>query len=228
MDKQVQGQNQTNQQNKKRSNNSLYLILLLLLGISLGFAALTTQLNILGNTTVTKQKWDVHFDNVQITDAKLGRPGKDLKDAEKDNLALSDIGTAALKDGSTTEVEFNARLDLPTDYFEFTVDVVNAGSVDAMLSEVTNPIAMTTTGWDDYLDYTVTYADTDSTAIAVNDKLSAGSHVTVKVRVTYKSSVDAAKLEAMEEDTTFASTYSMTYVQATTAANALSFEVANS
>lgn len=219
MDKQVQGQNQTNQQNKKRSNNSLYLILLLLLGISLGFAALTTQLNILGNTTVTKQSWDIHFDNAVESTASVGRNknGSELK--------VSDLGEVNIKTGDT-EVEFEASLDMPKDYYEFTVDVVNDGTIDAMLSTVT-PISLTTEQAK-YLTYTVTYADADSTAIQANDKLAAGNHVTVRVKVFYKENVTADDLKNIPEGgSKFSSVYSMTYVQATTAANDTGLEVEN-
>lgn len=210
MAKQSQSQNK---KQERRSNKSLYLVLLLLLGISLGFAALTTQLNILGNTTVTKQSWDIHFENEQETTTALNRSGKDYAGTQKANLTVADLGEVNIK-ANTTEVEFAAKLDLPSDYYEFTVDVVNKGTIDAMLSTV-SPITLTAQQ-EKYLTYSVAYAD--GTAIEANDALAAGKKVTVRVRVSYKD-IDNATFNAVADGgETFASVYSMTYVQATTSA----------
>ena len=42
------------------------VLVILLLGISLGYALLTTNLNIVGTTVVKDNKWDIYFDNVQV------------------------------------------------------------------------------------------------------------------------------------------------------------------
>ena len=47
------------------------VLVLLLLGISLGYALLTTNLNIVGTTVVKDNKWDIYFDNVQVSSGSV-------------------------------------------------------------------------------------------------------------------------------------------------------------
>ena len=42
------------------------VLFIILLSISLGYALLTTNLNIVGTTIVKDNKWDIYFDNVQV------------------------------------------------------------------------------------------------------------------------------------------------------------------
>ena len=49
----------------KRKINKKTIIILLLL-ISIGFAYLTSTLDLNGITFLSKQTWDVHFENVQV------------------------------------------------------------------------------------------------------------------------------------------------------------------
>ena len=53
---------------KKKKNSSFVVIaLLLIVTISIGYAALSTTLNINGTSTIKTQNWDVHFANVKAT-----------------------------------------------------------------------------------------------------------------------------------------------------------------
>ena len=47
--------------NKKNSKKTVYLILVLILGISVGYAALSATLKINGTSTIKSAKWSVHF-----------------------------------------------------------------------------------------------------------------------------------------------------------------------
>lgn len=53
-----------NNEKKGRGSFIAILVLVLVLGISIGYAALSTTLNINGSTTIGKSSWDVHFANV--------------------------------------------------------------------------------------------------------------------------------------------------------------------
>ena len=114
-----------NEKKKQKKHREIYLVLLLLLGISVGFSYLTSQLDIIGNTTIKKQSWNVHFDT-PVVDQNATVDGGSRK--------VKDRGTVALKNGSTLEVDFTANLEYPGDYFEFTVPVKNAGTIDAMIA----------------------------------------------------------------------------------------------
>ena len=48
--------------NEKKS----LILVLIILFISVGFAILATQLDIKGTTTIVSNKWDIHFENIQV------------------------------------------------------------------------------------------------------------------------------------------------------------------
>ena len=106
---------------KKKKNNerksNILIVLLLLLVISIGFSALTANLSIIGNTLVSKQTWDIHFESP----TKVG----------------GNVDATSLELTNSTTVDFSADLLKPKDSYEFSVDVVNNGSIDAMISSIT-------------------------------------------------------------------------------------------
>ena len=174
----------------KRNKKSFIFVLILCLGV--GFAFLSTQLNITGNTSVSGNKWSVYFDNIQITEGSV--------DA---SVVPTTTGT------TTTSVEYIVNLDKPGDFYEFTVDAVNAGTIDAMIESIT----MTSLNEDvaKYLSYTATYLD--GTTLAQNDVLKKNSTVTYKVRVEYKKDIEATDLD--EDGVNLTLTFGVNYVQST-------------
>ena len=103
----------------RRKNKSIYIVLIViaLIGITIGYAVINTTLNINGKSSISKNTWDVYFDNVVVKDGSV--------EAVK-------IPTVTDK----TTVDFEVALNLPGDFYEFTVDVVNAGSIDAMIESI--------------------------------------------------------------------------------------------
>ena len=168
------------------------VLVLLLLAISLGYALLTTNLNIVGTTVVKDNKWDIYFDNVQVSSGSVT------------------ASTPAIDTAKTT-VSYSVTLNLPGDYFEFTVDAKNAGTIDGMISAVSSKLNGTEiTTLPNYLEYSVTYSD--GIAIQNNHLLEAGKTETYKVRVGYKKDISATDLPSTEQ--TLNLTFSVTYVQA--------------
>ena len=53
---------------RMRRNNTIILFVVLLLSISIGYALINTNLKINGTANVTKQTWDIHFENIQVTE----------------------------------------------------------------------------------------------------------------------------------------------------------------
>ncbi len=104
-------------------------------------------------------------------------------------------------------IVFDCNLEVPGDYFEFTVDLVNDGLVDAEIEEIIK------TGLTDnikkFLDYNVTYLN--GREIKVNDKIKAGTKETLKVNVTYKEDITAEDLPATDEEAELA--FDITMVQ---------------
>ena len=176
---------------KKKSGKKvvLSLLALLLLTITVGYAALSTTLNINGTSKINNATWDVHFANLVVTSASVS-------------------ATKAATIDSATEIDYNVELIKPGDFYEFTVDVTNTGTIDAKLGAA--PILNGVSAEQDvYTNYTVTYSD--DTAIHANDKLAAGATKKLKVRVEFDRNITNSQLptEAQPLNLTFA----MNYVQ---------------
>ena len=92
------------------------MLLVLLVTLSIAYAALSTTLNISGNAEVSAANWDIYFDNISL-----------------DSGSVSDV-VPTIVDGK--KVTFSATLNKPGDYYKFTVDIVNNGSIDAMIDSI--------------------------------------------------------------------------------------------
>ena len=185
---------------RRKKNSFVLLLLVLLLGIGLGYALLTQTLNIIGSTTIANSTWDIHFDNVQVTEGSVS-----LEEGDS---------AASIDQNNNTIVNYAVTLNLPGDYYEFTVDVVNAGTIDGMVGEVISnynnvPIS-TTNPLPDYLIYSVTYED--GVEIEENHLLEAGDTDTYRVRVEFDSAVTGDNLPS--DTQTLNLSFGVEYVQA--------------
>lgn len=176
-----------------RSNKTNYLvaiIILLLVSISIGYAALSSTLNINGTSNIAKTIWDVHFENIVVTAGSVTATSSPTVSGDK--LA----------------VNYVVPLTLPGDFYEFTVDVKNSGSISAKLSQAPVISGVNTTQ-DVYVNYMVTYSSGDE--IKSGDTLNAGASTTIKVRIEYDENITAGDLPS--EAQTLNLSYSMNYVQ---------------
>ena len=176
-----------------RTNYIVIALLVLVIGISIGYAALSATLNINGSSTIGKASWDVHFANIIETAG-----------------GVTATRPAAITAGQTTEVTYEVTLPTPGTFYEFTVDVVNAGSLDAKLSadaavEGVSPAQAV------YTKYSVVWSDT-GVAPRTGDVIGAGERKTAKVRVEYNKDVTAAQLPTTNQVLTL--TASMNFIQA--------------
>ena len=105
--------------NKKRRN--VLLLLVVLLGISVGFALLSTTLFINGSSTIKGNTWSIYWDGDSI--------------AETQGSVTADTPAAIVSGTDNQEIQFAVNFDLPGDYYEFTVDAVNAGTIDGILKQ---------------------------------------------------------------------------------------------
>ena len=166
------------------------ILLLLVVGISVGYAALTTTLNINGSTTIEKASWDIHFENLVKSDGTVPATME------------------ASIDSTKTLIEYTVMLTKPGDYYEFTVDMVNKGTIDAMISEVLKEGL--STEQEKYIEYTATYSD--GVELEEKDYLKSGETQNIKVRVKYREDITAAELPT--EETTLNLKFQVTYIQA--------------
>ena len=174
---------------KKNKKNLIYSILLLiLLFIGIGYAYLTSNLSITGSTEIAANSWNIHFENIQITEG---------------SVAIETGGSAATVNPSDdTEVTYSIKLNRPGDFYEFTVDVKNDGTLDGMIESISSTLSINNatpieilsdnSNLPAYLNYSVTYSD--DIAIEPNHELKAGNKETYKVRVEYKKNITAGQL----------------------------------
>ena len=176
----------------RRKNKSLYLILIvvILLGISIGYAAISKTLMINGNSEVKENTWDIHFENIQVT---MG--------------SVTAIKKAVIED--ELSVDFSVNLNLPGDFYEFTVDVVNSGTIDAMLDNVVK-IPELTEQQTKYLNYTIEYINNEQ--IEPKQLIKSSEYVRYKVRVEYKTDLTEEDLPTITETLNLG--FTVNYVQA--------------
>ncbi len=162
---------------KKTKRRTKYLLLLLILFISVGYAILQSNLTITGTTSIQDSKWDIHWNNVVITTGSVSTSNADK----------------ATIDNTKTTVNYNIVLDKPGDFYEFTVDAVNEGTIDGMIDVISsklNNVEITTLPA--YLNYSITYSD--GVPLQKNQELKANSSETYKVRIEYKRDIEASQL----------------------------------
>lgn len=180
---------------KNKKTIMVILLVVLLLVISIGYAALQSNLTITGTTGISNTKWDIHWENVQITSGSV-------------STSTADKATI---DSSKTTVNYNIALANPGDFYEFTVDAVNDGTIDGMVSTVTSKLNGTTiTTLPEYLQYEVKYAD--GLAVHENHLLEAGATESYRVRVAFKRDIDASQLPTSVQ--TLNLSFSVVYQQA--------------
>lgn len=108
---------------KYRNMKALVVVVLIIVALSLtiAFAAMSRTLIINGNARVSSADWDIHYQNLQSS--KTG--GATIVEAPtiKNNIETNE--------NSTVISDFVVSLTKPGDSVTFSVDVINAGGIDA-------------------------------------------------------------------------------------------------
>lgn len=182
---------------KRRKNNKIYIVLLLVLFISIGFAYLSATLNINGLANITGNSWKIYFDNIQY-----------VRGQEYEITAPTATGK------TTTSVSYEVFLPSPGDTYKFNIDVVNEGTLDAMV-KVVNDTELTSQQ-KVYASYYVTYND----GISADDYqlLPKNSRDTLSVIVSYNK--DIKEEDMPTEDKSITVKFHLEYEQATSKAKA--------
>lgn len=171
--------------NKKVLYGLVALALVLsVVGISIGFAAMSTDLTINGSAQVVPSTWDIKF-----------------KDLSAPTIAgAAEVTTAPTITSDTHIGNYAVKLTKPGDSVTYTFKVANDGSIDAVLTDFIKATpTFTGTGATAEADativqnnfvYTVTYSD--DTAITKNtDELAKETFKTVKIVVGYNANATA-------------------------------------
>ena len=209
--------------NKKRKN-SMMLILILVLGISIGFAALATTLKINGTAGIAKNTWNIYWSNAVVTAGSVSNTPPIIDNAQGDPE----------KTRARWEVTFNQ----PGDFYEFTIDATNAGSLDAVItgidSKIDNDSIISTDAQTgelvianpspvpSYIKYSIKYANGND--LAINDPLPKADDSTTpstpttrkyRVRVEFdRDNVSVDDINDMTDDISYSFTFAVTYGQA--------------
>jgi len=179
----------------KKRHMSILVLLLLVVGIGAGYAALQTTLKINGSTTIGAVTWDVHFENPQKT-------------------ANSNVdGTITIADGEDgkkdTKATYTTSLAEPGDKFEFTIDVVNKGSIDAKLKS--QSLGELTDAENILMNYTVNGVPANNTVLTKKVDASTFGHYTITVTLEYNPNITAEQLPGTAQ--TIEKEISLVYVQ---------------
>ena len=156
-----------------RDRKVLYIVLCFIMisvfTLTIAYAALSVTLTIQGSARVTSSDWDIYLGNQKI---------------EESSVADSTLSV----DG--TEANFNATFNIPGDYYEFTIDIINAGDIDATVTSVNK--SSLTQEQAKLFNYTVRYENGSS--ISANQKLDKGSYLRLLVRVEYRKDINNTDL----------------------------------
>ena len=174
---------------RRNSRKRMYITLgLLILLLTIAYAFLTSNLSVSGTSNIDDIRWDIHFENAQSTSNSTVTP------------TVPPSAPAASK---LTTISYDVTFNEPGDIYEFTIDTVNGGTVDAMIESYTSKIkvgngeevviASNKSNLPSYLDYDVTYSDGGQ--ILANHQLLRGASETIKVRITFKSGLTIAQIE---------------------------------
>ena len=163
--------------NKKQRKVLTYL--LVVLGITIGYALLSTTLKINGTAGIKSNRWDIHWENVQP------------------NAESTVTAEEPVIDTARTKVTYEVNLELPGDFYEFTVDAKNGGTIDGEITKVdhkvyaiVNDVVSTeATTLPSYIKYSIVYDGTENPP-AMGDVLESGEKQTYRIRIEYDSNSD--------------------------------------
>ena len=174
----------------KNKKNYITLIMIFMIGVTLGYALLNTTLNITGKSNISKNTWDVYFDNVLVSEGSV----EAVKSPTIEN---------------STTVDFEVELGLPGDYYEFSVDVVNNGTIDAMIESLVKEPELTDMQ-KKYLNYSIEYEN----GIDISSKQLVSKESFVRLRVMIEFRTDILDIDLPQNNESLNLGFTINYVQA--------------
>jgi len=174
----------------KKNSVSISLLLLLLLFLSVGYAYVSTSLSLTGNTEIASNTWDIHFENLEVSN---------------DSSVVD--GEIAIDPLDSTKINFDISLGNISDRYIFTFDIANSGTLPGMIS---SSYLTGITGEDtELIDYTISYLD--GFAVSDGDIINAGENKTIKIEIKFKDGLTIDDLP--EEEIIYNVTYDLNFVQ---------------
>ena len=157
-------------QNRKIQFIILITLVCLVSTMTLAYAALSATLSIIGSAEIQNASWNVHFDNIQV------------------NPGSVDISPQIVNNNKIT---FSADLKNPGEFYKFTVDVVNNGTIDAMIESIIKTPELSTEQ-KKYLRFEVEYSSGQS--ISSKQILKAKETKTISVLFSFRNDIPVSDL----------------------------------
>ena len=152
---------------RKKSQYIVGIISIIILALTIGYSFLSVHLKVNGLAHVTLF-WDVHFDNIVVNTNSVSLGSEDYSPTIDSNNGL--------------KLNYKVTLTNPGDFYEFTFDIVNAGTIDAMI-DTFEPFILNTP---ENISYQISYVD--DVAIENKQRLKKNSVEKIKVRLEVISS----------------------------------------
>ena len=180
----------------RKKESLLMLIILIVAFLAIGYAYITTTLSINGTTDVDSNTWNVYWDNIEVATG---------------SITGSQVITPPTINNDKNKVSYHIRFKEPGEYYEFTLNAINAGSIDAMIDKIITKLNnVEVTSLPNYLKYNVTYLN--GTELDENHLLAANSSITYKVRIEYSSDVSPNELPSTDQNLSIS--FGINYIQA--------------
>ena len=160
-----------NFKDRKTLSLVLCLVLVCVFTLTVAYSALSAVLTINGNARVSAADWDIYLNNPRVTSGSATTNVPEIK--------------------TSSTLEFETTLNMPGDFYEFVVDVVNGGSIDAMIENVVKTPDLTEEQAK-YLKYEVSYQNGE--AITTKQLLAKDSTMPIKVRIEYRKDLSNSDL----------------------------------
>ena len=149
---------------------TLSLAIVCIFTLTIAYSALSAVLTINGNARVSAANWDIYLSNPRVTQGSATT-----------NVPIVNGVTAT----------FNTTLNMPGDFYEFVVDVVNDGDIDAMIENVVKTPDLTAEQAK-FLKYEITYQNGES--ITNKQLLAKDTTMPIKVRIEYRKDLISSDL----------------------------------
>ena len=176
----------------RKNNNKLLPFIIIIILIAVGYAYLSTNLFISGNTLFKQNNWSVYFDNTDVLE---------------DSIELSSGDIAPTIDQDKTTVSYRVTYNAPGDYYRFMVDIVNDGTLNAQIDEI--EVSDIPAELENIVDFKLEY--TDGLEPVPGDVLLKGQTKTLIVTTGYKYDIDLDDIP--NNDATLTMSITVTYKQ---------------
>ena len=156
--------------NRKTLSIILCIVLISVFSLTIAYAALSVTLNITGTAEISDASWNVRFDNIKVNSASV---------------------SISPKITNNTTITFDANLENPGEFYKFTVDIVNDGSIDAMIDSIIKTPELTSTQ-KKYIRYEVKYIDGQD--ISTKQILKSKETKTISVLFSFRNDIPVSDL----------------------------------